>query len=77
MGGNIRKIICRTHQRDYPQHGLCRSRASSSKIDLPIEHVQASFDALQAEIKMAGPDAFERLDEVNNEFLAARAKPKN
>jgi hypothetical protein len=47
------------------------------KIELPLERVQETFDALQAEIKKAGPDAFEGLDEEIDEFLAARAKPKN
>ncbi len=47
------------------------------KIELPVERVQETFDALQAEIKKAGPDAFEGLDEEIDEFLAARAKPKN
>ena len=47
------------------------------KIELPVERVQETFDALQAEIKRLGPDAFEGLDEELDEFLAARAKPKN
>jgi hypothetical protein len=46
-------------------------------IDLPVERVQETFDALQAALREAGPDAFEGLDEENAAFLAARAKPKN
>jgi hypothetical protein len=47
-------------------------------IDLPVERVQETFDALQAEIKKAGPDAPSKiLDEEIDEFLEARKKPKN
>jgi hypothetical protein len=46
-------------------------------IDLPVERVQETFDAIQAALREAGPDAFEGLDEENAAFLAARAKPKN
>jgi hypothetical protein len=46
-------------------------------IDPPIDRVRETFDALRAAIKEAGPDAFEWVDEENDEFLAARAKPKN
>jgi hypothetical protein len=46
-------------------------------IDLPVERVQETFDALQAAVKEAGPDAFEWLDEEIDEFLEARKKPKN
>jgi hypothetical protein len=47
-------------------------------IDLPVERVQETFDALQAEIKKAGPDVPSKsLDEEIDEFLEARKKPKN
>jgi hypothetical protein len=47
-------------------------------IDLPVERVQETFDALQAEIKKADPDAPSKiLDEEIDEFLEARKKPKN
>jgi hypothetical protein len=47
-------------------------------IDLPVERVQETFDALQAAIKEAGPDTFEVLDDEEiDEFLEARKKPKN
>ena len=40
------------------------------KIDLPVERVQATFDALQADIKKVGADAFsEEFDKEIDEFL--------
>ena len=47
-------------------------------LEPPYDRVKAKTDELQAEIKRLGPDAFsEELDKENDEFLAARAKPKN
>jgi hypothetical protein len=47
-------------------------------LEPPHDRVKAKIDELQAELKRSGPDAFsEELDKKNDEFLAARAKPKN
>jgi hypothetical protein len=47
-------------------------------LEPPYDRVKAKTDELQAELKRRGPDAFsEELDKENDEFLAARAKPKN